>query len=559
MKGFVAVVLHAHLPYVRHPEHARSIEERWLYEALWECYLPLCGMLDRLARDGVRAPLTISVSPPLATMLRDELLRQRFEDHLARIERLAAREGSRHAGDSSPFGPAARFYAAHLREARAQWERLGGDVLGALVKHHEEGRIELLTTTASHAYLPGLYAASPASVRAQLRLGLRAFEALTKTRPLGLWLPECAFEPRLEGDLARAGARFTMLDAHGIELASPGPPRGIFAPILGRSGTAFFGRDPSAARDVWSRELGYPGHPDYREFYRDIGFDLPADELEGELGPNGTRLMTGIKLHRVTGRGPDKAPYAPEMASARAREHAAHFLAERAAALTRAEELTGAADPEGKSAQRANPLKLPPPILVMPFDAELFGHWWLEGPEFLEHVLRGLDASARAETIAATSLGGYLARYPEAFIAEPATSSWGEGGFGDAWTGPASAALWRPVHHAAREVEEAVLRRRDATGIAGVALEQAIRELMLLQASDWAFMRARGEMAEYGDARVRSHAHRARRLAAIARSDEVSAEDAAWVRAVCDRDRLLAELTGPSIRDAFDPWDRRPG
>jgi 1,4-alpha-glucan branching enzyme len=539
--GFVAIVLHAHLPYVRHPEHARSIEERWLYEALWECYLPLLGALGRLANDGMRGLLTLSISPPLASMLRDDLLCRRFEDHLERTAALVNRLLER---SPSPFEAALRAHRDRLAEARELWDRAGGDVLTAFVRHASEGTIELLTTAASHAYLPGLAPASPASVRAQIRLGLRSFEALTGVRPTGLWLPECAFEPGLDRDLAGAGALFTILDGHGIELARPRPPRGLFAPILSPRGVAYAGRDPNASRDVWSRASGYPGDPAYREFYRDVGFDLPESDLAGEIGPGGARLMTGVKLHRVTGKGPDKAPYDPDQALARAEIHAAHFVEERSL------ELRSAARERGVESS----IELPPPLAVAPFDAELFGHWWFEGPLFLERALRLLAASAREGGVAPISLGAYLSRFPEAFVAEPAASTWGEGGFGAAWAGAASARLWRHVHHAAREVEAAVLRRRSAVGVAGAALDQAIRELLLLEASDWAFMLTRGEMAPYAEERVRSHASRARRLAAIAMSDEVSREAAVFTRAVAAQDRFCSELAGDRIRDAFDPW-----
>jgi 1,4-alpha-glucan branching enzyme len=538
--GHVAIVLHAHLPYVRHPEHPRSLEERWLYEALWESYLPLLDVLGRLERDGIAAPITVSVSPPLASMLRDDLLRRRFEDHLGRLERLAAhlargegagitREALAYAGCD---GPALGSYRRRLAEGRATWEREGGDVLSALIAHAARGTIELMTSTATHAYLPGLLASKEA-IRAQLRLGMRSFARVTGLSPRGLWLPECAFDPRFEADLAAAGVRYTVLDAHGIELARPRPPLGIAAPIVGPSGVAFFARDPDSARDVWSREVGYPGDPMYREFYRDVGFDLPEEALLGELGPHGTRVSTGLKLHRITG-GDDKAPYDPEAAAALAREHARDFIAGREA---RARALPGRA-----------------PILVAPFDAELFGHWWFEGPVFLEEVLRALSASARTGGLRASTLGGYLARFPEAARAEPARSTWGEGGFGAAWAGPEAARLWRHVHHAERRVRAAVAARRGATGVAGGALDQAIRELLLLQSSDWAFMLRQGEMTAYADERVKTHATRAARLASIAEGREPSAEDAAWTRAVASQDRFMSELEGESLRDAFDPW-----
>jgi 1,4-alpha-glucan branching enzyme len=394
-----------------------------------------------------------------------------------------------------------------------------------------------MTTTASHAYLPGLLAV-PASIRAQLRLGLRGFAALTGIRPRGLWLPECAYDPRLGPDLAACGIRYTVLDAHGVELASPRPPSGVLAPVLGPGGVAFCARDPEAARDVWSRKSGYPGDPWYREFYRDVGYDLPEAELAGEVGPHGTRVMTGLKPCRITGPGPHKEPYDPQVAQARAEEHARHFVDKRQAIAASVPRDLG-----------------PPPLLVSPFDAELFGHWWFEGPIFLEHVLRGLDASARAGGLGAVTLGGYLERWADLAVAEPAASSWGEGGFGAVWTGPEAARLWRHVHHAERSVRTAVHWQRYATGASGRALDQSIRELLLLEASDWAFMLRRGEMTRYAEERVRAHSHRATKLAGLAMAEHVAPEDAAWIDAVCDRDRFLAGLEGEAIRDAFDPWE----
>ena len=237
MHGSVAIVLHAHLPWVRSPEHPRSLEERWFYEALWESYLPLVDVFERLVNDGVAAPVTLSVSPPLAAMFADSLLRQRFVAHLDRLEALVAREVVR----TRSWPDVARvveFYGQRLRRVRATWTRIGGDVLGAFVRLERAGAIELLTTCATHAYLPAL---TPSSVRRQIELGLRAFETLAGHRPRGLWLPECGYDPSISTEIVRANVAYTVLDAHGVELADPRPPAGIFEPILASFGAAFFG------------------------------------------------------------------------------------------------------------------------------------------------------------------------------------------------------------------------------------------------------------------------------------------------------------------------------
>jgi len=539
MPGSIAIVLHAHLPWVRSPEHPRSLEERWLYEALWESYLPLVAMFERLVNDGVVAPITVSVSPTLAAMLGDSLLRQRFVAHLDRLEELVAREIVRTHG-LSDVAKVVAHYREHLRAARATWDRLGGDVLGALVKLEKAGAIELLTTCATHAYLPAL---TPTSQRAQIELGLRAFEALAGHRPRGLWLPECSYDPSLSKHLVRSNVTYTVLDAHGLDLAIPRPPAGIFEPILSSSGVAFFGRDPWASRDVWSRELGYPGHPDYRDFYRDIGFDLNESDLAGEVGPNGTRLMTGLKYYRVTGVGVDKQVWNPEQAAERAKEHAEHFVQARAKALGE----------RGEAAERS--------IVVAPFDAELFGHWWFEGPIFLEYVLRQLDASKVGTVVGASTLGGYLTRHAEFVVAEPMASSWGEGGFGEAWLGRAletqteadmsPAHLIRHTRHAERTVRNVVAMRGHVGGIAGQAIDQAIVELLLLEASDWGFMLRRGDMARYATGRVRAHASRVERLCRFADRGWISAEDERWILRLREHNPFLAQLEGRRLRDVL--------
>src|SRR6202042_1069868 len=142
----------------------------------------------------------------------------------------------------------------------------------------------------------------------------------------GMWLPECAYHPDIDSAMADAGVRFTIVDTHGVTRARPQPPFGEHAPILSPGGVAFFARDQESSRQVWSREEGYPGDAYYRDFYRDIGFDLPVEELMGEGGGDGARLMTGLKYFRITGKDVDKQPYQPGVALQKAKEHAANFV-----------------------------------------------------------------------------------------------------------------------------------------------------------------------------------------------------------------------------------------
>jgi 1,4-alpha-glucan branching enzyme len=535
-QGYLAIVLHAHLPFVRHPEHERHLEERWFYEALIECYLPLVDVLDRLAHDGVPIALTMSLTPPLAAMMKDELLRKRFEGHLARMEALAEKEMVRLYGDAE-LAPLATFYREELARVRTVWERHDGDLIRALCKHWDAGNIELIACSATHCYLPAMLSV-PEGVRGQLELGMRGFESLVGRRPLGMWLPECAYHPDIDQAMADAGVRFTILDTHGVTRARPQPPFGEHAPILSPGGVAFFARDQESSRQVWSREEGYPGDAYYRDFYRDIGFDLPEEDLHGEVVGDGNRLMTGIKYYRITGKRVNKQPYIPSVAKQRAWEHAGDFVRNRA---TQIEHLARSMTVTGGGVV---------PIVVSPYDAELFGHWWYEGPMFLEAVFRRLAEDGRA--IEPITLRGYLDRHPVAASATPSASSWGAGGYGEVWVGMKSAWVWRHVHHATRYATWLVRKHAGATGARGRALDQIVRELLLLQSSDWPFILHTGTSSGYALARLQAHDHRLRRLGHMLDSKNAfAADDAKWLDDVCARDNFLDALDSETLRAPF--------
>jgi 1,4-alpha-glucan branching enzyme len=333
----------------------------------------------------------MSVTPPLASMMKDALLQERFERHLATLEQLAEQEMKRLWGDEK-LAPVATFYRDEARRVRAVWERHERDVLAGFVKHADAGNLDLMTCSATHCYLPGMIPARE-GIRPQLELGVRGFEKVVGRTPLGMWLPECAYDPSFDAEIAAAGIHYTLVDTHGIANARPRPPFGVHAPIVSPNGVAFFGRDAESSRQVWSRDEGYPGDAFYREFYRDIGFDLPVDDLMGEVAGDGSRLMTGLKYFRITGKDGEKQPYQPGVAAERAREHAGNFVFNRAAQM--------------KHLARSMPC---PPIVVAPYDAELYGHWWFEGPQFLEHVFRAIPKTNG--DVAATTLRGYLERTP---------------------------------------------------------------------------------------------------------------------------------------------------
>lgn len=483
-KGFLCLVLHAHLPFVRHPEHEDFLEEDWLFEAITETYIPLLQTLEGLGRDGLDFRLTMSLTPSLIEMLNDPLLRRRYTRHLSKLCELAEKEVERTA-QLPDFHATAQLYLERFTRARTDYAKhWHGDLVGAFARLQQTGRLEIITCAATHGFLP-LLRVNPTAVRAQIAVAVRHYTETFGRAPRGIWLPECGFYPGLDEVLKEFGLRFFFLDSHGLERAATPPKFGVHAPLFCPSGVAAFGRDSASSQQVWSAEQGYPGDAAYREFYRDIGFDLELDYLRPYIHRDGIRINTGIKYHRITDRTETKEPYVRAAALAKVAEHAAHFVAARqqqAAALR-------------KQLGRA-------PVIVAPYDAELFGHWWFEGPEWLEAVLRGLATQTQVQL--ATPMD-YLAAQPVQQLAMPAASSWGHKGHHEIWLNAATDWVYPHLHVAADRMTALARRFPAARGLKRRALNQAARELLLAQSSDWAFIMSRGTFTNYAAQRTRNH------------------------------------------------------
>ncbi len=516
--GYLTLVLHAHLPFVRHPEHEVFLEENWLYEAITETYIPLIWLLESLTADGVDFRLTMSLTPTLLSMFNDELLRRRYASRLDLMCELAEREvaRTRHQPD---FQPVALMYRSRLLRARTSYSDLWKmDLVGAFRRIQETGKLEILASAATHGFLP-LLRFNPMAVRAQIRVGVQYYVETLGRRPAGFWLPECGYFPGLEEVLKEAGLRYFFVDAHA--LPDPGAG-GVQAPFYCRNGLAAFARDRESSKQVWSSVEGYPGDFDYREFYRDIGYDLDFEYIKPYIHPDGIRVNTGFKYHRITGATDNKEPYVPERARSKAELHAADFLAHRE------RQVQSVQDPAGRR-----------PIITAPYDAELFGHWWFEGPDWLDALIRKI--ACRPETIRLVHPSEYLSQYPVNQVARPCLSSWGYNGYGHVWLNGANDWIYRHLHAAAERMETLAQQSPAATGVTRRALNQAARELLLAQSSDWAFIMTRNTAVPYAVRRTKEH------LLALGRIQEILGrglrqEDEDWLAGLEARNNIFPNL-----------------
>ncbi len=485
-QGFLALVLHTHLPFVRHPEHPDFLEERWLFEAITETYLPLLERFERLCDDNVPFRITMSFTPTLLAMLGDELLQARYVRHLDKLIELSAKEIERTRW-LPPFHRLALFYHHRFTEARRRYtDTYHRNLIGPFRRLAQRGVLEPIASGATHGYLP-LMDYQRVAVRAQIAVGVQAFERAFGARPVGFWLPECGYHPGHDAFLKEFGIRYFLTDAHGVLFGSPRPKYGVYAPALcPGSGVAAFGRDLESSKSVWSAEEGYPGDYDYREFYRDIGFDLDYDYVRPYLNGDGARLHTGLKYYRITGRTDDKQPYNPDRALEKAAEHAGNFLFNR-----------------GKQIEHLRAIIDRAPVVVSPYDAELFGHWWFEGPDWLEFLIRKAHVDQEAVQLIAPS--DYFQHYPVNQVLEPSLSSWGNAGYSDVWLNGTNDWIYRHLHKMVDRMVESANAHPHPDPLRARILNQMARELLLAQSSDWAFILKTQTHTAYAYRRLHDH------------------------------------------------------
>jgi len=482
-KGYLSIVLHAHLPFVRHPEYPRFMEEDWLFEAITETYIPLIDVFQRLVDDGVDFRITMSITPPLMCMLSDNLLQERYIAYVDRLIELSEKEIVRTMFQKE-FNDLARMYLRKYKLCKEIFvDRYNGNILQAFKKFQDMGKLEIITCSGTHGFFPLML--NQKAKDAQISIAVSTYEKHMGRKPRGIWLAECGYQPGDDELLKKHGIKLFFVDTHGILFGVPRPKYGVFAPVYTSNGVAAFGRDMESSKSVWSAEEGYPGDFNYREFYRDIGWDLDFDYIKpyihGEI-----RCNTGIKYYKITGKGNHKEPYNEGKALETAANHAGNFLFNR-----------------GKQIEHLNSYLGKKPIVVSPYDAELFGHWWYEGPYFIEYIMR--KAFYDQDVIKLITPSEYLAENKELQVVTPCFSSWGYKGYSEYWLNGSNHWIYPHLHEIADRMIEIASTHKNANGIMERALNQAAREVLLAQSSDWAFIMKTDTTVPYAVKRTEEH------------------------------------------------------
>lgn len=558
--GAVCLVLHGHIPYVLgHSTWPHG--SNMMYEAAADTYIPLLWACEELAHEGIPMNITLGLTPVVMDQLDDERFKEWFPSYLEhrRWKAIENAEEFRGRGDGHLAWLAERWKQHFEALEDCYCRRYNRDLLGQFRWHQDEGRLEIMGSAATHGYLPLLH--EEGSVQAQIMQGVETYEKYMGRVPRGFWLPECAYRPRslwasplpgahetpwprkgLEEFLGENGVDYFIVDSHvGLGGGDPLPvsieredtlgkawgrvrrtgdyaePKTPYRPyFVGRQfedhpPVAVLIRDPETSEKVWSGDTGYPGDGSYLDFHKK---HLPGDH----------------RYWRVTGRGVDlggKEPYVPDWADGRVREHAGNFL------WTVKETLRHAPHHGGKL-----------PAVIAPFDAELFGHWWFEGPRWLTHVIRWMHHDPELKVMT----GGNFVReeQPNAAISLP-EGSWGAFGGHDVWLNDHTEFVWRRIYDAEADFQ-ALLKDHGAGHDDAMRslVAQAARELLLLQASDWPFLINNGTAVDYASMRIVSHHSDYERVAELARrygrGEFLSQDDWDWFGDLRSRDRAFPDV-----------------
>jgi 1,4-alpha-glucan branching enzyme len=558
--GSFTFVLHSHLPYVlSHGRWPHGTD--WLNEATAETYIPLLDIIEKLAEEGISPKFTLGITPVLTEMLRADSFQDEFRMYLETKIKAAK-------GDLKEF---IRTGETGMAEVAVMWEKFytttldkfkdkyHGDLIGEFAKHQDAGRIEVITCGATHGYFPLL--SRDESIQAQVKQAVASYTRNYGRKPRGIWLPECAYRPGykwappVEGSglepynrkgveefLSENGIEFFIVDSHLVEggkaigvylerfdalarlwdrfeesQTRPVDPNKSHYDIFavgnkpGMKPVAILARDAKTGIQVWSGEHGYPGNPEYLDFHK-------------------KRFPGGLRYWRVTDAKADlaeKKEYRPNIAGHFIPEQAYHF-----------KELV-------KSALREHKARTGKPgLLTSPYDAELFGHWWFEGPQWLYHVVKQMHEDPEMELVTGSE---YLAETPERTLISLPEGSWGEGGFHYIWLNEWNQWTWKHIYEAEAEM---VSLAKEYSGSPDVMmqdiLKQAGRELLLLQSSDWQFLITTLSARDYAEARFTEHCHDFTRLAGLARKyaagEAVEPDEWGFLATCQEKDNLFADI-----------------
>ena len=563
--GNYVLVLHTHLPWVLHHGNWPHGED-WLTEAAAECYIPLLNVFNDLLNEGIRPAVSLDISPVLAEQLEHPDFKGIFEKYCK--DKIADAEKDEKDFTDWGWDPhqiyLAQFwknwYSERLNDFVHKYDR---SIIKALKKLQDENAIEIMTCGVTHGYLPLL--ASDRSVDLQVHAAKENYKKHFGREPRGIWLPECAYRPSYEWQSLIPIAPYNQkhlrpgieqfLDKYDIDffitdedLTQRSSPIGAFNSYMNKDGfkhitnpeisqqglhfdksplelfnvsssekveygtAVAFTRHHDISMQVWSGQIGYPAEPDYLDFHKKY-------------------MGSKLRYWRVTDSKIDmmyKTLYHPDWIWDKIDHQANHFIHHIENTINSHKNNTG---------QFAT--------LTTPFDTELFGHWWFEGPEFLRAVLRGLHNSPYVNTVTASE---QIANVQPREVCSLPEGSWGVNNNHDVWMNEDNKWTWEAMYNNENRLKEYYDKyvNQNMNPLIERVMLQALREFLLLQSSDWQFLIYTESAKDYAEQRFSFHHSDFNRLLDIVdninESNKLNDDNLQYLEATEKRNSVFPEL-----------------
>ncbi|MHA1791928.1 MAG: 1,4-alpha-glucan branching protein domain-containing protein [Promethearchaeota archaeon] len=483
---YFSLVLHAHIPFCRKSGTWPAGEE-WLHEAIIDSYLPMLRVLGKLKSISIKPSISIDFTPVLLEQLADHYMQDKFIKYLEELI-IRSRKDIVRFHDIEPLRKLSEYYLAEYEYYLDMYKnKIRRDIIGAFRRFEQDGMIEIFTSAATHGFLPLLERDS--SIWAQVKMGVDVHEKYFGKKPVGMWLPECAFRPlEFVGDravagldhwLRKAGIKYFIVNYTGIDdarIVRVNPDGVSYTSTyegyrLDGTGVCVLGRNYATSERVWSAEVGYPGNSAYREFH-----------LKDPV--------SGLRYHAVSGKFQVKNHYSLREAMSQVKTDALDF--------------TGLIRENLKDYKKINGRD---GIIVAPYDFELFGHWWYEGPSWIEELFMNLS---KVDDVDVMMIKDYIKENEKNFseiILE--RTSWGEGGDFRVWNSKEQSWMWPYINSCASDLEK-ILRDNEGSKneLTSRVLKQMARELLLMEGSDWPFLLYTNQAADYANQRFHWHHQR---------------------------------------------------
>jgi 1,4-alpha-glucan branching enzyme len=545
--GYLIIFLHSHIPYVlSHGKWPHG--EVWLNEASAESYIPILDTLYSLVEEGYSPNIVIGITPVLGEQLKDERFKKSFLEYLdMKIEASEKDEEEFKNINNYSLQNLARMWQKFYINVKENFlNKYNSDIIGAFKKLQDENHIEIITSAATHSYLPLL--SSDKSIEFQLKLGIESYKRNFQIDPAGIWLPECGYRPKgfwknpleeksepifrrgIEDFLREIKIKYFIVDTHlltggktsGLYHARFEMPleiknyqeidykKNVYETYLVNEDVTVFVRDPHTGIQVWSGEHGYPGDFNYLEFHK-------------KKFPGGNRYwrITGAKVDLG-----EKKEYVKTEAEKRVIVHASHFL----------ELVKKVLEKNYRETKKQT-------LICAPYDTELFGHWWFEGCDFLYHFIKQINKEKRIKMVTAKE---YLRENPASVFISLPEGSWGAGGKHQMWLNEETKWSYKLIYQAEKEMEE-ILKffKEKIDKTENEILTQILREFALLISSDWQFLISTKTAQDYAKKRIEEHFENFRRLKKILETQkekEFSEEDKKFLEYCLKKDKIFEKI-----------------